>query len=228
MKKLLTVLLVLSILSIAVCFLSSTYSIGVTVGFEILSICVILKGLGAFRQLEKTVLDLRQNMSYYEKAAATDALTGLLNRRGGEEYINTSMARSRRTKSTFSTIIMDIDHFKQINDKYGHSVGDMVISEVAKIIISTLRVADFAIRWGGEEFLICLPDTDLSGALLVAEKLRHVIDKHSFDNLKVTASFGCAEMGDDDFDIMVARADMHLYMAKSRGRNTVFPRRNDL
>jgi len=173
------------------------------------------------------ILSLKEEVIHYEKASVTDALTGLLNRRGGEESINKHMARLRRTKASFSIIILDIDHFKSINDKYGHAIGDAVISGVGKVIQTSLRESDFAVRWGGEEFLICLPDTTLAGAIMVAEKLKDAIEIMDFGICGATASFGCAEVGDDDIEVVIARADMHLYIAKSRGRNCIFPRADD-
>jgi diguanylate cyclase (GGDEF)-like protein len=166
---------------------------------------------------------LEKLMTHYEQQAMTDALTGLLNRRGGEEAIQRNIARSLRIKTAISFILIDIDYFKKVNDRYGHATGDLVISGVSNAIRSNLRTADFGIRWGGEEYLLCLPDTDLSGAIVVAEKLRAVVEKLDFDITPVTISLGCAELGEDPFHLALARADMHLYFAKSKGRNQVFP-----
>lgn len=176
------------------------------------------------QRVSERITGLMEMVTHFEQAAITDALTGLLNRRGGEEAISKHIARTRRLNGRFSLIVLDIDNFKQVNDRYGHSMGDMVISGIANTVRKNLRDADFAIRWGGEEFLICLPDTDLVGATCVAEKLRCAIEQIEFEFLKATASFGCAELGSDDFQVAIARADMHLYMAKSKGRNCVFPR----
>lgn len=160
----------------------------------------------------------------YEQQATTDALTGLLNRRGGEDSIQHHIARSQRVKTAISFILVDIDHFKRVNDQFGHAIGDTVISGVAHSLKTTVRTADLAIRWGGEEFLICLPDTDLAGAIVAAEKIRKTLEKIDFGTSEpVTASFGCAELGEDPFNLALARADMNLYIAKSKGRNQVFP-----
>lgn len=168
--------------------------------------------------------ELVEMMTRYEQAAMTDALTGLLNRRGGEQSIANHIARSNRIGSPLSIILLDLDHFKKINDTHGHAVGDQVLEGTAKMVQMHLRASDFAVRWGGEEFLICLPDTDLAGAILVAEKLRLLIEKLDFETrVAVTASFGCAELGDGDFKMSLARADMQLYVAKSQGRNQVAP-----
>ena len=151
-------------------------------------------------------------------------MIGLLNRRGGEESINHHIARCIRVGTAMSFILVDIDYFKRVNDELGHAVGDTVISGVSHALKTTVRTADFAIRWGGEEFLICLPDTDLAGAITTAEKLRKTIQKIDFGTSSpITVSLGCSELGGDPFNIALARADMNLYLAKSKGRNQVFP-----
>lgn len=163
-------------------------------------------------------------MTEYEQQASTDAMTGLLNRRGGEASISNHIARSQRIASPISFLLVDIDKFKDFNDKYGHALGDTVISLVASCLRNNIRASDFAIRWGGEEYLICLPDTDLRGSINVAEKLREQAELvESHNGLKITISVGCAELGQDDFQVALARADMNLYFAKSKGRNRVFP-----
>jgi diguanylate cyclase (GGDEF)-like protein len=169
--------------------------------------------------------ELEERMTVFEQMATTDALTGLLNRRGGEEAMGPHIARSRRMKTAISFVLVDIDKFKDINDRHGHAMGDRVLGMVSDIIKANVRSADLPIRWGGEEILLCLPDTDLAGAILVAEKLRGVIallDAEARD-LTVTASFGCAELGDDDLSVAIARADMQMYLAKAQGRNRVCP-----
>ncbi len=167
--------------------------------------------------------DLQEKLVIYERAASTDALTGLLNRRGMEDSIQSHLARSRRLKTAFSFVLCDIDHFKAVNDKFGHAVGDVVLVGVSKALRETLRQSDFAGRWGGEEFLVCLPDTDLAGAIMAAEKLRVAVERLDFEAPSVTISLGCAELGEDPFEVAFARADMNLYLAKSKGRNQVFP-----
>lgn len=166
---------------------------------------------------------LAELVTKFEKQAMTDALTGLLNRRGGEDSIKHHIARSIRVKTAISFILLDIDHFKKINDEYGHGIGDSVISGVANIIKVNLRESDFAIRWGGEEYLVVLPDTDLVGAMTAAEKVRQAVERNDFGTSTVTVSLGVAELGRDPFELALARADMHLYFAKSKGRNQVFP-----
>ncbi len=177
-------------------------------------------------EVEKRTEKLLELVKSYEQAALTDPLTGLLNRRGGEMAILRNLARSRRVHTACSFLLVDLDHFKLINDKYGHEVGDRVLVETTKLLVANLRIADLAIRWGGEEILICLPDTDLSGSIQVAEKMRGLIAQLSFEPeaIRVTASVGVAEvMGTEDLHQTLLRADMNLYIAKARGRNAVFP-----
>jgi diguanylate cyclase (GGDEF)-like protein len=177
------------------------------------------------RRVEQRTKELEERMTVFEQMATTDALTGLLNRRGVEEAVTPHITRSRRMKTAMSFVLVDIDKFKDINDRHGHAIGDRVLGMVADAIKLNVRSTDLPARWGGEELLVCLPDTDLAGAVTLAEKLRTVIaliDAEARD-LKVTASFGCAELGGDDFTVAIARADMQMYLAKAQGRNRVCP-----
>lgn len=169
--------------------------------------------------------DLVVQMSKYEQQASTDALTGLLNRRGGEASIMHHIARSRRLGTSISFLLVDIDKFKTINDRFGHAIGDTVISSVASCLKENVRASDIVARWGGEEYLVCLPDTDLQGAIKVAEKIRSRVFAIDIQgpSIRVSISIGCSSLGQDDFSVALARADMNLYFAKSKGRNRVFP-----
>ena len=122
-------------------------------------------------------------------------------------------------------IIFDLDHFKQINDTFGHNVGDKVLKEVARIVRKNLRNTDIFARWGGEEFIILLPNTDLKGAKSVAEKLRRAIERLYIPELKgrkITASFGVTQVYNDELLAeAIHRADTALYKAKNEGRNQV-------
>lgn len=231
MKLALSVMLGTQIATVAV---SLTIGLGPAIALNFFTMVLILLQLAKKQtnQLNEKVIEdrvaertekLEMLMSQFEYQAMTDALTGLLNRRGGEESIQKHIARSMRVKTAISFILMDIDNFKKINDRYGHATGDLVIGGVTNTIRNNLRTSDFGVRWGGEEFLICLPDTDLSGAITAAEKIRGIIEKLDFDITPVTVSMGCAELGEDPFHVALARADMHLYFAKSKGRNRVFP-----
>ena len=155
--------------------------------------------------------------------ANTDSLTGLFNRRKGWEVIEQEMNRARRYHRPVSLIMFDIDHFKAINDTYGHLAGDHVLKTIAKTIQEKLRSTDTFVRWGGEEFMIISAETDLSGARQLAERLRKSIENCSVRNMsRLTASFGVTQFtASDNFDSFTQRVDAKLYDAKSTGRNKV-------
>ena len=152
-----------------------------------------------------------------------DRLTRLHNRYKIDTVLKTECDRSRRTNSSFSIILFDIDDFKKVNDRYGHVVGDEVLKEFADIIRSTIRKTDMAGRWGGEEFLIILPDSDSLAGEILAEKLRVTIDGHDFVQVgHLTGSFGVAEFKKEISEIeLLARADDAMYQAKKSGKNQV-------
>ncbi len=153
--------------------------------------------------------------------AAFDPLTGLYNRRSFEAFYHQEVAKCRRYSAPLSLILVDLDHFKNVNDTYGHQVGDRVLAAVAAILREATREADLAARWGGEEMALLLPETDGQGADVVAEKLREKIAGHAFPEAgQVTASFGVATMNSDAMDL-IAAADNALYRAKASGRNRV-------
>jgi two-component system cell cycle response regulator len=159
--------------------------------------------------------------------ATTDALTGLMNRRAFMEWAIRDVRRSQRYRDPFSVIMVDVDHFKQINDKRGHNVGDIVLSNLGRLLGATLRSCDVVARWGGEEFIIALPSTPLAGAVDVAERARAelegaiILDPRK-DRVPVTASFGVSQlMPEEVFEQLVDRADRAMYAAKSAGRNRV-------
>jgi len=158
-----------------------------------------------------------------EELSVTDRLTQLYNRVKLDDLFTMQLASAGRYKTNFSVIIIDIDHFKSINDTWGHQAGDDVLKEFATIIKNNIRETDFAGRWGGEEFLILASETDLKGAIKLSEKLRNVISlfKFSFAGDK-TASFGVSSYhAGDDEKTMIKRADDALYRAKENGRNRV-------
>lgn len=159
-----------------------------------------------------------------EEAATKDPLTGLLNRRALFEMMEHELSRFRRTWRTFSIIICDIDNFKLVNDHHGHAAGDFVLKELASELTETLRSQDLVSRWGGEEFLILLPETDIEGGLNIAEKLRRRIAAKKFlvkgNIVTVTMSFGItAHQHGLSIDELIKRADDSLYLAKKAGRN---------
>jgi diguanylate cyclase (GGDEF)-like protein len=171
------------------------------------------------------VLANLRNLSLAERRASTDSLTGLPNRRGLDDTLKRLVAHANRTHTPVSLIAVDLDHFKNINDTYGHDKGDEVLAAFGVMLRANLRGADVAARAGGEEFVIVLPETDRSGAMHVAEQLRRATAALSVPQLgaRVTASFGVSTLPDDapDTDALLRIGDRALYAAKQRGRNRV-------
>ncbi|HKO48346.1 MAG TPA: diguanylate cyclase [Polyangiaceae bacterium] len=159
--------------------------------------------------------------------ATTDALTGLSNRRAFIDWATREVARCARYSDHLSVILLDVDHFKQVNDRYGHASGDAVLAAVSRLMASIVRTCDVVARWGGEEFVVALPSTSLEGAMLVAERIRAALERHPIADpsglaLSVTASFGVAQLDSGEtVDLVVDRADRAMYAAKSAGRNRV-------
>lgn len=167
-------------------------------------------------------LQLQTNHLRTFAEARTDPLTGLCNRRGLEEALAGEFARRRRYSEVFSVAIIDIDQFKKINDSQGHLTGDRVIKAVAEELDREARESDVVARFGGEEFVIVMPQTDLAGAAISAERLRLKIAKNCSNFAPVTVSMGIAVVtDDDDAEGLMTRADEALYQAKNDGRNCV-------
>jgi len=161
-----------------------------------------------------------------ETQAMTDSLTGLPNRRGFDRIAMNAIAETRREHKALSAMLLDLDHFKWLNDTHGHLAGDEVLSGFAEDIRRCLRDTDIICRWGGEEFIILLKDTNISGARRVAEKIRLLAEQHTYvftgSALQVTVSLGLTELHPDDtLQSLIARADQALYSAKQSGRNRV-------
>ena len=169
------------------------------------------------------VLRSEEKWAALERLALTDPLTGLSNRRAGERALERETARARRAGSPFSLALIDLDHFKQVNDTHSHSVGDQALCEVGRILTSTFRASDLAVRWGGDEFLVLLPDVTVSGAVVFAERARAQLENLPFPKVgKLTMSAGVVQMRPDESPrAAIARADTELYKAKGRGRNRV-------
>jgi diguanylate cyclase (GGDEF)-like protein len=171
------------------------------------------------------VLANLRNLAIAEIRAATDALTGLPNNRAIQDTIKRMVAQASRSVSPLSAALLDLDHFKRINDAYGHSRGDEVLAAVATVLRSSLRESDFVGRYGGEEFLLLLPDTGRDQAVVVAEKVRVAVAGLGLSEISqpVTASLGVATVPDDagDADTLIRAADRALYAAKGNGRNRV-------
>ena len=159
----------------------------------------------------------------FEHDAHTDFLTGLYNRYIFEEKLGQEILRFQRYNDTFSLIMADIDHFKNVNDTYGHSMGDTVLKEFATLLAQTIRVTDIIARWGGEEFVILCPNTDREGALTLAETLREKTQTYSFSVPEhISASFGVGEFKNhSDAQELFRMVDEALYQAKEKGRNQV-------
>lgn len=155
--------------------------------------------------------------------AHTDALTDTANRRSMIVAVEATLERSRTIGQPTSLILLDLDRFKQINDRYGHDVGDQVLVKVAAQLKSHLRKTDLVGRWGGEEFVLLLPETPLEEAVRLAERLKSKIAEPAIDGLPDTsASFGVAQaVGNDDCDSLVSRADRAMYLSKQAGGNRV-------
>jgi diguanylate cyclase (GGDEF)-like protein len=161
-----------------------------------------------------------------ELLAHTDSLTGLYNRHRMQELIELQTAMFLRNQSKFTLVIADIDHFKKINDTYGHFCGDFVLSEIASFMKKNLRKGDVLARWGGEEFLILLPDTDINGARIMAENIRKAIANKQFhlagESFSVTMTFGLAQHEiDRSIEDSLKQADNALYEGKKAGRNRI-------
>lgn len=157
------------------------------------------------------------------RQANTDSLTGQFNRRKGWEVAQFEATRAKRYRRPLSVILFDIDHFKAINDTYGHLTGDRVLRSIANIVHDQLRITDTLVRWGGEEFLIISPETTQDEARPQAERLRQKLADPSIQGtIHPTVSFGVAQLqADEDFNALFQRADEKLYAAKSGGRNKV-------
>ena len=179
---------------------------------------------GSVTQAAPLLANLR-NLALAELRAGTDSLTGLPNQRASHETLQRMMAQSDRTRQPLSVLLLDLDHFKQVNDIFGHQAGDNVLAAVGVTLRSLVRDADFCGRFGGEEFIALLPDTDLAGAGLVAEKLRAGIEAIQVPAVKhdITISIGVATSPDHGVDVeLIPRlADRALYAAKEAGRNRV-------
>jgi len=174
------------------------------------------------RVAERTHELLEKNQQLLQ-LAVTDSLTGLYNRLKLDQVLTDELKRSRRYGSVFALILLDVDHFKSVNDNFGHAVGDQVLVEMGRLLTQGTRNVDVVGRWGGEEFLVICCDTEFKGAEALAEKLRLAIEGHTFPVVgHKTASFGVSSIrSGDTIPVMMARTDSALYRSKSGGRNRV-------
>ena len=180
-------------------------------------------------QLIQELLDLKKKL---EVSVRTDPLTDLPNRRGLAEKLEYEKIRFDRSKNPFTIIMGDIDQFKEINDTFGHDAGDQILTDIARMLSDNSRKQDIVSRWGGEEFIILLPETDLGNGAILAEKLRDKIEKEVFTyqdkKIPVTLSFGLSVYNQKGLktDDVIKQADQCLYEAKNSGRNKVVFKKN--
>ncbi|MFQ3204918.1 MAG: two-component system cell cycle response regulator [Pseudoalteromonas tetraodonis] len=202
-----------------------TVTIGLGSLFNIIEVSIA--HILIFRFYEKTRFSAYAHLTTrnieIQHLAETDKLTGLYNRQKFDYALSQVITSSKETKTTNCLFICDIDHFKKINDAYGHLVGDKVLAEFAKLIKSNMPNHSLIARWGGEEFTIILPNTSLTNALAQANALKDYISTHPVANIQLTISIGVATISSDDSVISVLeRADSALYEAKNNGRNSVY------
>jgi diguanylate cyclase (GGDEF)-like protein/PAS domain S-box-containing protein len=180
-----------------------------------------------YAAIERDLTDHKRKQSRLEDMATTDGLTGLLNRQAFMQRAEKEYVRTRKYSRPLTVVMIDVDHFKSINDRYGHAVGDDVLRAMSKICQQSLRGSDVLGRVGGEEFVLLLPDTPQANAIYVAERMREQLEHAPIDiadlQINITASFGVATMrdDDDDFTTLLERADVAMYDAKHGGRNQV-------
>ena len=183
----------------------------------------------AKEKAEKYALELKEVNERLRELALRDGLTGLYNHRYFQELLGNEMSRADRYKKPFSLIMLDLDHFKKINDEYGHPIGDIVLKEVSKEINNTLRESDIAARYGGEEFAVVLPETDLKGAALAAERIRKAVEHLEIEangrRIDATISVGATcyhiSVGNKNKSEVLTAADSALYNSKNTGRNKI-------
>jgi diguanylate cyclase (GGDEF)-like protein/PAS domain S-box-containing protein len=180
-----------------------------------------------FVAIERDVTELINLQEQLEILSRTDPLTGLLNRRAFDEILESEFSRYKRNRDVYSLLILDIDHFKLINDKYGHPTGDVVLKSISNSCKTNLRAHDNVARYGGEEFCVLLPSTNALTAYEIAEKLRKIISNTSIPSenggIRFTVSVGVSEVYNSDINHsdILDRADENLYKAKKTGRNRV-------
>lgn len=197
-------------------------------------VALMLLGGGVFVYLVgqlalKTMSDIRK-IAILQYESITDSLTGLKNRRYFDQRLSEEIAQSKRYRLPLSLLLIDVDHFKRVNDTYGHQMGDEVLKNLSKVILEMVRDSDVVARYGGEEIAIITPNTDKAEAILLAERLRNIVQKSTLasmdatqDVIQITISVGVSTLNFErmDKDILVEEADKALYEAKNLGRNRV-------
>jgi diguanylate cyclase (GGDEF)-like protein len=185
-------------------------------------IVIILGGLFVIQSVIAMKNAFLASRSALDKMAHTDPLTGIANRRYFSQFIAKENQRAQANKQTFCVALGDVDHFKYINDSFGHDTGDIVLKELAKCFTNILSHNDVVCRWGGEEFIVFIPNADLQNAFLILEATREVISDKHISQHRITMSFGLVESnGEESVEQLISRADNLLYEAKSAGRNNI-------
>jgi diguanylate cyclase (GGDEF)-like protein len=189
---------------------------------------LLLEYREAVRRAERLAAELKYTSEKLRHAAYHDSLTGLYNREYFQEAIDREILRGQRYQHPLSLILFDIDQFKVINDTHGHHCGDMVLKQLGHMVLQGTRRTDMVVRYGGEEFAILLPETNLSNAVLKAEACRTLVGAHEFDAdghvLRLTISAGvaaCTPTNDMTADDLIRAADLALYRSKRQGRNRI-------
>lgn len=173
-------------------------------------------------EMRRTLIGLSDANAKLGQQNITDALTGVPNRRAYDQKLTEEFSRAKRTGAPLSLLLIDIDNFKEYNDNFGHPAGDTALQSVARVLMSSLRPYDFLARYGGEEFVIILPSTDLTDAIVVAERVRGLVAGSEFPHRKFTISIGVARLDvEAGARALVQAADNGLYRAKAAGRNKV-------
>lgn len=178
-------------------------------------------------EIRHTAAELKVTNRRLQEVALTDMLTGFPNRRYAIERIEQEWAAAQRSHRPLAAMVIDVDEFKQINDAYGHDVGDAVLRQVAAALKSGVRVQDVVCRFGGDEFLVICPDTTLEAAQACAERMRHAVETVSVGagtskrSGSISVGVAVREAAMADFDALIKRADQGLFIAKERGRNRV-------
>lgn len=182
---------------------------------------------------QQSYVQIQDLSDRFEKQARQDPLTTLPNRRGMREHLEYEKSRTQRNKQNMTILLCDIDHFKRINDTFGHEAGDKVLKQISGTFSNSLRKQDIVARWGGEEFLFLLPETNAHEGYILAEKIRNKVINSDFhhNNRKITCtiSLGVAEVKtQNSIDDAINLADHFLYQAKENGRNMTLPTANNL
>jgi len=227
--RVLVVLMILSLLSYGV--VAAGFSVGVAFDLKGMISTTLLAGAMFVAIVTRVSLSTVDNLVRVHTESITDPLTMAYNRRFADQRLVEEVSRAHRYKRPLSVLLFDLDHFKRINDTYGHVYGDTVLRTVAEVIKGKVRNCDYFCRFGGEEFVVILTETDLDGASVVAERMREGIEKHHFphpttpeEKITVTLSVGVTSLATRSKDTVTSvleRADQGLYQCKKAGRNAV-------